>query len=330
MTHRIINRGGAKKAMHVLVLGGTRFVGLHTVHALLCQGHSVTTLNRGRFPQPPGVKHLKCDRKQPSQLETVLDKQEFDAAIDISAEDPEDTVAIVKLLEGKVDRFVHCSTGAVYEDRWEYPVLEQDPTTEWAGNRTYPENKAQCERLLFQAHENRDFPINILRPTVIYGPHNYAYREAYVFDRAEAQRPVPVPGDGKSVTHVVHVDDVAQAFTASLTSKHAIGQAYNIAGPRAVTLDKWVDAAAQPITRQPRKVYYDEKELARVKGSFPLPASPWIMSIEKARRDLGFQPRDLSTGMRETYEWYSKTHPFGPPDFQFDKLAKASHKTHRE
>ena len=312
----------------VLVMGGSKFVGLHTVSILLRDGYQVTTLNRGRTEQPLGVRHLKCDRKDLPRLKGLLDKEDFDVVVDVTAQEPEDTEAMIRIFEGRIERFVHCSTGAVYEDRWEFPVFEEDPLMDWTGGRTYPENKAQCERLLFKAFEERSFPVTILRPTVIYGPQNYLYREAYVFDRAEARRPIPVPGDGRSVTHVVHVDDAAKGFAAALRSKASVGQAYNIAGPRAVSLDLWVESAAKPCTEDVRIVHYDETLVSReVEKGFPLPTSPWIMSIQKAQRDLGFTPRGLHDGMKETYEWYSENHPFGRPDFQFDHVVASSQRT---
>ena len=310
---------------HVLVMGGSKFVGLHTVSMLLREGYHVTTLNRGTTAQPPGVKHLTCNRRDLPRLKVLLEKEKFDVVVDITATEPEDTEAMIKIFRGKIQRFVHCSTGAVYEDRWEFPVFEDDPLMGWTGSRTYPENKAQCERLLFKAFEETGFPVTTLRPTVIYGPHNYLYREAYVFDRAEARRPIPVPGDGKSVTHLVHVDDVAKGFAAALRSDTSIGHAYNIAGPRAVSLDLWVESAAKPCTEDLRIIHYDESLVNRdAEGGFPLPTSPWIMSIQKAERDLGFSPLGLHDGMKETYEWYSRSHPFGRPDFQFDRAVVSS------
>jgi len=311
----------------VLVIGGSKFVGLHTVSALLRDGYEVTTLNRGTTEQPLGVRHLKCDRKDLPRLKGLLEKEKFDAVVDITAGEPEDTEAMIRIFGGRIERFVHCSTGAVYEDRWEFPVFEEDPLVGWTGKGTYPENKAQCERLLFKAFEESGFPVTILRPTVIYGPHNYVYREAYVFDRAEARQPIPVPGDGKSVTHVVHVDDVAKAFAAGLHAKASVGQAYNIAGPRAVSLNLWVEAAAKPSSEDVKIIFYEESLVSRdLKKGFPLPTSPWIMSIQKAQRDLGFFPRGLHDGMKETYEWYSQNHPFGGPDFQFDRAIASSKK----
>jgi dTDP-glucose 4,6-dehydratase len=312
----------------VLVMGGSKFVGLRTVSILLRDHCQVTTLNRGMTEQPSGVNHLKCDRKDLSRLKSLLEKEEFSAVVDITAAEPEDTEAMIEIFGGRIERFVRCSTGAVYEDKWEFPVLEDDPLVGWTGKRTYPENKAQCERLLFKAFQEKGFPVTILRPTVIYGPHNYLYREAYVFDRAEARRPILVPGDGKSVTHVVHVDDVANGFAEALRSRAAVGQAYNIAGPRAVSLDLWAESAAKPCTDDVRIIHYDESLVGRdVKKGFPLSTSPWVMSIEKAHRDLGFTPRGLNDGMKDAYEWYSQSHPFGKPDFQFDRAVASLRRT---
>ena len=36
--------------MKVLIIGGTQFLGLHTVQAALAAGHAVTTFNRGTRP----------------------------------------------------------------------------------------------------------------------------------------------------------------------------------------------------------------------------------------------------------------------------------------
>src|SRR5712692_1033455 len=312
----------------LLVMGGSKFVGLHAVSVLLREGYQVTTLNRGTTDQPSGVGHLSCDRKDLPRLKDLLEKEEFSAVVDMTAEEPEDTEAMIEVFGGRIERFVHCSTGAVYEDRWEFPVFEEDPLVGWTGGRSYPENKAQCERLLFKAFEERGFPVTILRPTVIYGSRNCLYREAYVFDRAEDRRPIPVPGDGKSVTHVVHVDDVARGVTGALRFHASIGQAYNLAGPRAVSLDLWVESAAKPCTDDVRIIHYDESLVNRdVKEGFPLPTSPWIMSIQKAERDLGFDPRGLEDGMKETYEWYSRMHPFGKSDFRFDQAVASSQRT---
>jgi len=48
--------------MHILALGGTRFVGLHVVEAALAAGHHVDVFSRGSSPIPPGTRHMPGDR----------------------------------------------------------------------------------------------------------------------------------------------------------------------------------------------------------------------------------------------------------------------------
>src|SRR5438046_647381 len=60
--------------MRVLVVGGTEFISLHLVRALLRDRHDVVVLNRGRQPGrvPAGVKTIVADRKDHAALRRVL------------------------------------------------------------------------------------------------------------------------------------------------------------------------------------------------------------------------------------------------------------------
>ena len=68
--------------MHVLVIGGNRFVGRLLAARLLAGGHRVTLLNRGRLLDPFGkrVERLTCDRTSP-RFEHVLGGRHFDAVV---------------------------------------------------------------------------------------------------------------------------------------------------------------------------------------------------------------------------------------------------------
>ena len=60
--------------MNVLVLGGTRFVGLHLVELLHRQGDSVTLLNRGRTQArlPGEVSRIRASHEGLSQLRAAM------------------------------------------------------------------------------------------------------------------------------------------------------------------------------------------------------------------------------------------------------------------
>jgi nucleoside-diphosphate-sugar epimerase len=72
--------------MRTLVMGGTRFLGVHVVGELLRAGHEVTVFHRGsRTPtwERP-VKHVVGDRNAPQDLTQLLGLQ-LDAVLDLSA-----------------------------------------------------------------------------------------------------------------------------------------------------------------------------------------------------------------------------------------------------
>jgi 2'-hydroxyisoflavone reductase len=52
--------------MHLLLIGGTQFVGRHLTEGALARGHAVTLFNRGKMSSdlPPRAQHLPGDRKR--------------------------------------------------------------------------------------------------------------------------------------------------------------------------------------------------------------------------------------------------------------------------
>ena len=81
----------------------------------------------------------------------------------------------------------------------------------------------------------RGHPVHELSaPTYIYGPGNYNPVESWFFDRITHGRPVPLPGDGSTITHLLgHVNDLAAAMAISLEVDAATNRIYNCSGARA-------------------------------------------------------------------------------------------------
>jgi nucleoside-diphosphate-sugar epimerase len=44
--------------MRVLIIGGTRFIGVYLTQLLVKQGHEVVLFNRGNHPAPEGVQQI--------------------------------------------------------------------------------------------------------------------------------------------------------------------------------------------------------------------------------------------------------------------------------
>ncbi|KAH8069267.1 Ca2-binding protein [Aureococcus anophagefferens] len=105
----------------VLVIGGTQFMGVHTVELLCKKGYAVTVLNRGVTPSPFGedVTHIRLDRfAQPNLLMKVVREGGWEAVVDFvafSADDVADVAAAA--LDSAWDPspyYVYVSSDSVY------------------------------------------------------------------------------------------------------------------------------------------------------------------------------------------------------------------------
>ena len=101
-----------------LVIGGTRFIGRHTVSELLEGGYSVTLLNRGNHENPfaddDRVDHVAGDRRDDSALERAAEAASPDVVVDCIAMFPADVRAAVDVFSD-VDAYVYVSSIGAYD-----------------------------------------------------------------------------------------------------------------------------------------------------------------------------------------------------------------------
>ena len=95
--------------MHLLVLGGTIFLGRHIVTDALARGHRVTLFNRGQHHPElfPDVEKLRGDRN--ADL-SALQGRAFDAVLDTSGYRPAQVTAIVDALGPHTPHYVFISS----------------------------------------------------------------------------------------------------------------------------------------------------------------------------------------------------------------------------
>ena len=211
--------------MHVLVAGGTEFISLHLVRALLRDGHRVTVLNRGRQPGrlPAGVRALVADRKDHAGLRKALAGERFDGLVDVTYA-PTVGADVEALLDAPaaVGHVLFVSTGRVYDHARPIPFDEDTPRNLYWGE--YAKNKIEGEDVLLARHRARGTPVTIVRPTHVYGPLNTRNNETFFFDRLGRGRPVLLPDAGGWLRQFGHVADLADAMAAMLGNPVAFGQ----------------------------------------------------------------------------------------------------------
>jgi nucleoside-diphosphate-sugar epimerase len=123
----------------------------------------------------------------------------------------------------------------------------------------------------------------------------------------------------------VYVTDVVQGVLRALDRAEAVGNAYNITTDHPLTQQQFLEAIADELGVAPPRVHVPYRALyaagylaERVAAATRSRRQPVLtrlgvklfgtdnrQSIEKARRELGYEPRvDVREGIRRAAEWY--------------------------
>jgi nucleoside-diphosphate-sugar epimerase len=317
-------------------MGGSRFNGLALVEELHRHGHEVSTFNRGRTNTdlPRGVRQLYGDRKDPQSLKEAIGGQDFDVVHDTSAYVLEDVQSMVDLLRGRTGHYIFASSCAVYDPVFErvLPIGEDTPLN-WSEDpsNNYGRNKAICERFLVENYRRTGFPISITRYPMVYGPRNFSpYREAMMFTRLLLGRPVLLPGDGTTLSHLSYVRDQATALRKMMLNPRTFGQAYNMASTEYYSDEGYVDVLAEIIGVEASKIFIPPAIADEVYATLPYPIMQrhgvrlvdWrknsVFSTRKFEEHVGYaQEHTFFGGMLETYEWFQRENVRDRLEFDF-------------
>jgi 2'-hydroxyisoflavone reductase len=327
------NGAGDLSSKRVLVIGGTKFIGRLLVADLLRAGHEVYILHRRpRNPFGKRVHNLVADRNNAATVRKAVGATRFDVIFDNAYDWEHGTTgaqveATARLFDGTIGRYIFMSSVAAYGDGLNHH--EGDALAPDDHPSAYTRDKAMSERALFRMHQRTGFPIVTLRPPFVYGPSNPFYREAFVWDRFRAGRPVIVPSEGHRLMQFMYVNDLVELAIRVMEQRNAVGHAFNTANPRAVAQHEVVlELAKAAGVKEPRLVSIPRELIVRAGGQafgsqklyfgdhFDLPAITEI--ITKAQRMLAFKPTDFAEGLKTTYRAYLRKRGFPKPDFSFE------------
>lgn len=216
------------KPMKILILGGTRFIGLHMTALALERGHTLTFFNRGktRTDRYPEIERIKGDRD--GQIDG-LKNREWDVVIDNSGYVPRHVRASAELLAPRVKQYVFVSSISVYPDfsepRDEHSPVGKlaDETVEKVDGDTYGPLKALCEKEAEKALPGRT---TVIRPGLIVGPDDNTDRFTYWPARAARGGEFIAPGSPGDAFQIIDVRDLA-AFTLKAIEERTMGT-YNL------------------------------------------------------------------------------------------------------
>jgi dihydroflavonol-4-reductase len=319
--------------VRAFVTGATGFIGGHVARKLRERGDDVVALVRSP-DKASGLRELGCElvegdlsnedaiRKGVEGCDAVvhvgavykvgIPKSEREPMWDANVRGTERVLDAAQ--EAGARRIVYVSTCNVFGNTHGEVVDESYRRDESEGFLSY------YDETKYRAHEvaedrlGKGYPIVIVQPAGVYGPNDHS-EIGNMIDQARTGK-LKLKMFPETGFMLIHVEDVAAGILLAL-DKGEIGEAYVLAGEQ-IRMGELVDRVCEMSGRKPPR---GAMPGILIKASAPLgPVVGPLMGFppnlrelvrvsdgvtywatdEKARRELGFEPRDLETGLKDT------------------------------
>lgn len=301
-------------SMNILVTGGAGFIGSHLVDKLIEKGMNVIiidNLSNGRKENINKKAIFVRMEIQSHDVEKVFKQYNpqvlFHLAAQInlrrSIENPfididTNIIGSVNIFECcrkyNVEKIVFSSSAAVYGEPRYLPVDENHPLMP---ESPYGIDKLTVEKFLFYYWKTYGIDYTILRYANVYGPRQNPKGEAgvipiFISKMLNRERPV-IFGDGNQTRDFIYVSDVVEA-TALCMEKKTRNKVFNIGSGNEISVNDLFHVIKEILNISLEPIYEEPKKEVR----------RFVMSIERAKEELGWRPRvTLREGIRSTIEF---------------------------
>jgi nucleoside-diphosphate-sugar epimerase len=328
----------------VLVTGGAGFLGINLIRALLGRGVAVTSLDLADFAYPDARDRVTIVRGDiRNEADVVRALAGCDAVVHTAAALPlysprdiytTDVVGTRMVLacarQAGIRRAVHISSTAVYGIPDHHPLVEDDRLD---GVGPYGQAKIQAEMIALEERA-KGLVVPILRPKSFIGPERLGVF-SLLYDWALDGRNFPVLGSGTNRYQFLDVADLCDAIWRCLTlPEDRVNDTFNIGAADFGTIradyQAVLDAAGfgKRVIAVPATPAILALRLLEKLGVSPLytwvyetVAKDSFVSIEKARRQLGWEPNYSNRdALLRNFAWYRANR---------DRFATQSGITHR-
>ena len=312
----------------VLVTGGAGFLGINLVRKLLDAGYEVSSLDLGVFDYADCVDRIriiKGDIRNRADVDNAIADCSLvvHCAAALPLYTPEEIrstdldgsrVVMESALAHGIERAVHISSTAVYGIPDHHPLVEDD---EMIGVGPYGEAKVEAEAVC-TSFRDQGLCVPILRPKSFIGPERLGVF-ALFYDWAKDGHGFPMIGSGNNRYQLLDVSDLCDAILLCLElPREVVDDVFNIGAREFTTMKEDYQAVldragyGKKIRGFPATpVIWMLRLLEALKLS---PLYKWVyetaskdsfVSIEKAERRLGFDPRfSNKQALVRNYEWY--------------------------
>jgi nucleoside-diphosphate-sugar epimerase len=319
----------------VFVTGGTGFIGGEVVRQLRDRGDEVVCLVRSPAKAAKltalGCRLVSGDLGDEAALREGM--AGCDAAIHAAAmyevgiparqrpamweANVAGTERVMKVaLEERLPRIVYVSTVGIFGNTRRQVVDETYRNPETGFTSYYEETKLEAHKIVQRMIEDQGLPAVIVQPGGVYGPGDTSQVADLLEEFFAGKLPLlPFPELGICMSHV---EDIAGGIILGL-DKGKLGETYVISGP-VTTMREAIETVARVSGRKAPK-----RDLPTPLMKALIPIGPLVgklmgqppnlrelissadgvtfwASYEKAQRELGYSPRGMEEGLRQTLE----------------------------
>ncbi len=321
--------------MRVFVTGGTGFIGGHVIRQLRERGDDVRALVRSP-DKAEALAELGCELISgtladkdairagmegcdavihgAAMYEVGIPESEHRAMYEANVVGTENVLRAV--LEGGIDLAVYISTVGAFGNT-EGQVVDESYQHPGSGYTSYyEETKVEAHRLAERLTADEGLPCVIVQPGGVYGPDDHSALGRQMNQFLAGRMPmIAFPDLGMNM---VHVDDVAGGVLLAL-DKGKVGQSY-VLGGQITTMRELIDTLARvshkkaPKRALPISLMKAMTPLGPVVGKL-MNQGPNLRELinsaddvtfwarhDKAMAELGYSPRGLEQGLRDTLE----------------------------
>jgi nucleoside-diphosphate-sugar epimerase len=315
------------ESQKVLITGGAGFLGINLIRHLMDHGYRTASVDIVPFdyPERDRVEIIKGDIRDKALLDRAMEGVDFvvhtAAALplyspqDIYTTDVEGTRNVMEAALGNgVKRVVHVSSTAVYGIPDHHPLYETDRLE---GVGPYGQAKIQAEMICLE-YRAKGLVVPIIRPKSFIGPERLGVF-ALLYDWAHTGHNFPMIGSGNNRYQLLDVEDLCDAIRLCLElPEEKVNDTFNIGAAEFTTMkDEWqavLDYAGHgkkvvPFPALPAILglrILDRLGLSPLyRWVYETASKDSFVSIEKAQRQLGWQPRySDKDALLRNFRWY--------------------------
>lgn len=315
--------------MKVLITGATGYVGKHLTEELSNKNYDLYALVRKKSNttdlQKRGINLITAEISKKDEIERI--PRDFDIVIHLAfslfpESNPELNVVgfdnlVNHFKNSALKRFVYVSSALVYGNTNKNIQVEENYSC--SPNMNFAKQQLRAEKILNELHQNKKFPIVILRPGELYGGTGGFFEKELL--QGYINGTVPVIGHGEGGVCMTYIGDLVQGIIKSIENEASIGEIYNINTPGLLSTNELIKlirskVKTKRIIRLPAIIGWIGATfmmlMGKITGKVPLfdydivrvaTMESGERNIDKAKNSLGFNPKykNIKSGLVDCY-----------------------------